>query len=446
MTDQHIILYPYGLCNLRCSYCFIDKNKGLTEIDNLLKQSFEQENYYIDFISKHYKPEEVKIIEFWGGEPTLGFDRLDKTLTQILEKYYLIDEIQFSSNFTTSSFIKDIESLFNIFKKFPTRNFLIDIQMSYDGPGELTNKCRGKNVAERVKENYVSLVLFLKENYENYKNLKFRIHNKPTISIDSLRLLGKSDEHILDYWRDMQFFTSFMRKNGAKNTFYDCCFLTMAAPSPWTQEDGIFFKHFCERSKYLYDLYKEDFQDVSHFVPYFRFQDIYDHSNDLSYLYRQYGICGIGLKQAGFMPNNVISSCHSTYVDLVEDYQKEISKDIKDFSIIVDSFFSGQKNIMTYPEEQHKDFKQILQNFADDNIVQVYTIAAEINQLAKVGLVERKYENEELAFRAAAMLMIILPVCFRDRYNAVGCIGGMNTGELKLYLNGALEIIIDEQL
>lgn len=446
MTDQHIILYPYGLCNLRCSYCFIDKNKGLTEIDNLLKQSFEQENYYIDFISKHYKPEEVKIIEFWGGEPTLGFDRLDKTLTQILEKYYLIDEIQFSSNFTTSSFIKDIESLFNIFKKFPTRNFLIDIQMSYDGPGELTNKCRGKNVAERVKENYVSLVLFLKENYENYKNLKFRIHNKPTISIDSLRLLGKSDEHILDYWRDMQFFTSFMRENGAKNTFYDCCFLTMAAPSPWTQEDGIFFKHFCERSKYLYDLYKEDFQDVSHFVPYFRFQDIYDHSNDLSYLYRQYGICGIGLKQAGFMPNNVISSCHSTYVDLVENYQKEISKDIKDFSIIVDSFFSGQKNIMTYPEEQHKDFKQILQNFADDNIVQVYTIAAEINQLAKVGLVERKYENEELAFRAAAILMIILPVCFRDRYNAVGCIGGMNTGELKLYLNGALEIIIDEQL
>lgn len=446
MTDQHIILYPYGLCNLRCSYCFIDKNKGLTEIDNLLKQSFEQENYYIDFISKHYKPEEVKIIEFWGGEPTLGFDRLDKTLTQILEKYYLIDEIQFSSNFTTSSFIKDIESLFNIFKKFPTRNFLIDIQMSYDGPGELTNKCRGKNVAERVKENYVSLVLFLKENYENYKNLKFRIHNKPTISIDSLRLLGKSDEHILEYWRDMQFFTSFMRENGVKNTFYDCCFLTMAAPSPWTQEDGIFFKHFCERSKYLYDLYKEDFQDVSHFVPYFRFQDIYDHNNDLSYLYRQYGICGIGLKQAGFMPNNVISSCHSTYVDLVENYQKEISKDIKDFSIIVDSFFSGQKNIMTYPEEQHKDFKQILQNFADDNIVQVYTIAAEINQLAKVGLVERKYENEELAFRAAAMLMIILPVCFRDRYNAVGCIGGMNTGELKLYLNGALEIIIDEQL
>lgn len=446
MTDQHIILYPYGLCNLRCSYCFIDKNKGLTEIDNLLKQSFEQENYYIDFISKHYKPEEVKIIEFWGGEPTLGFDRLDKTLTQILEKYYLIDEIQFSSNFTTSSFIKDIESLLNIFKKFPTRDFLIDVQMSYDGPGELTNKCRGKNVAERVKENYMSLVLFLKENYESYKNLKFRIHNKPTISIDSLRLLGKSDEHILDYWRDMQFFTSFMRENGAKNTFYDCCFLTMAAPSPWTQEDGIFFKHFCERSKYLYDLHKEDFQDVSHFVPYFRFQDLYDHSNDLSYLYRQYGICGIGLKQAGFMPNNIISSCHSTYVDLVENYQKEISKDIKDFSIIVDSFFSGQKNIMTYPEEQHKDFKQVLQNFADDNIVQVYTIAAQINQLAKVGLVERKYENEELAFRAAAMLMIILPVCFRDRYNAVGCIGGMNTGELKLYLNGALEIIIDEQL
>ena len=127
-----------------------------------------------------------------------------------------------------------IESLLNIFKKFPTRDFLIDVQMSYDGPGELTNKCRGKNVAERVKENYMSLVLFLKENYKSYKNLKFRIHNKPTISIDSLRLLGKSDEHILDYWRDMQFFTSFMRENGAKNTFYDCCFLTMAAPSPWT--------------------------------------------------------------------------------------------------------------------------------------------------------------------------------------------------------------------
>lgn len=447
MADKHIILYPYGLCNLRCSYCFIDKNKGLTEIDELLKKSFEQENYYIDFISKHYSYDEVRIIEFWGGEPTLGFNRLDKTLTQVLEKYYLIDEIQFSSNFTTISFIKDIQDLLSIFKKFPERKFLVDIQMSYDGPGELTNKCRGKNVAERVKNNYCLLVDFLKNNQNEYENLRFRIHNKPTISTDSLRILGKSDESILEYWRDMQFFTSYMRENKPKNAFYSCCFLTMAAPSPWTQEDGIFFKHFCERSKYLYDLYKEDFKDVCHFVPYFRFQKIRNKNvKDLSYSYRQYGICGIGLKQTGFMPNNVISSCHSTYVDLVESYQEQISEDIKDVSTIVDGFFSGQKNIMTYPEENHKGFKQILQEFADNNITQVYTVAAEINQLAKAGLVERKYEDEKTAFRAAAMLMIILPVCFRDRYNAVGCIGGMNTGELKLYLNGALEIIIDEQL
>ena len=40
------IFYTYGMCNLNCRYCGIDKNPVLKEIDIALEKSFEGDYYF----------------------------------------------------------------------------------------------------------------------------------------------------------------------------------------------------------------------------------------------------------------------------------------------------------------------------------------------------------------------------------------------------------------
>ena len=72
-TRYSVVLYPYALCNLNCTYCFIDKNPALSVIDKMLKDSFEDPNYYIDFITEFVNPNNLTFMQFWGGENCMRF-------------------------------------------------------------------------------------------------------------------------------------------------------------------------------------------------------------------------------------------------------------------------------------------------------------------------------------------------------------------------------------
>ena len=41
MDQSILVFYTTATCNLNCSYCYIDKNPALQEIDNLLDSSKE---------------------------------------------------------------------------------------------------------------------------------------------------------------------------------------------------------------------------------------------------------------------------------------------------------------------------------------------------------------------------------------------------------------------
>ena len=37
---RNLILYTTAICNLKCTYCYIDKNPALQKIDKILDESF----------------------------------------------------------------------------------------------------------------------------------------------------------------------------------------------------------------------------------------------------------------------------------------------------------------------------------------------------------------------------------------------------------------------
>ena len=46
------VLYDDSICNLKCRYCYIDKNPALLEIDRILADSFKND-YYFNFSKKY---------------------------------------------------------------------------------------------------------------------------------------------------------------------------------------------------------------------------------------------------------------------------------------------------------------------------------------------------------------------------------------------------------
>ena len=53
MEANNLILFSYAMCNLNCIYCTIDKNKYLKEVDDILKDSFNNyEEQYCKRIKK----------------------------------------------------------------------------------------------------------------------------------------------------------------------------------------------------------------------------------------------------------------------------------------------------------------------------------------------------------------------------------------------------------
>ena len=64
MKANSLILFSYGMCNLNCVYCTIDKNKYLKEVDDILVQSFiDYEKEYIPRIRKWFDTDSLTDIE-----------------------------------------------------------------------------------------------------------------------------------------------------------------------------------------------------------------------------------------------------------------------------------------------------------------------------------------------------------------------------------------------
>ena len=98
MNIKEIVLYTTAKCNLNCRYCFISKNQSLLEIDKDLENSFKDIEYYKNMF-KEVDPEYIynaEQIGLWGGEPTLGFERVAPLMLSLIDECYNLNKIFFS--------------------------------------------------------------------------------------------------------------------------------------------------------------------------------------------------------------------------------------------------------------------------------------------------------------------------------------------------------------
>lgn len=430
-----VIFYPATVCNLNCRYCSIDKNPALIQIDKILEESFKGD-YYINFTKEIFPdPNQLTRVETWGGEPTLGWHRMHNLMHQIIENYPNFYEFFSSSNMVQPHFLTELQDMLNIFKEYPERKFTFYLQMSLDGTEKITDENRGKGVTKKLREVFKNMVSILYQIIP--ENVKFECFFKPTLDIDNIKGL-QTKEAILDYYLFFEeFYDIFYELNQSKNAKILVTLPNTATPEQNTTEDGKIFANMCR-------LCKEIEKEGNHFK---YFTDITPYNANSAVSINNIGCdgftCGTCKQVIGLLPNNKISGCHAAFVDMLDDYKKNIEinsyankvLDEKVFDNNLRSFFYFDKSELSKREEQMEYY------YKENTTARVITVKTLIQTLAYAGQVDFKFTDDTLALQAADLIYRNASNCMNDNRNATGSLTTPSVSLLRLLLNGAYDYI-----
>lgn len=435
-----IILYPSALCNLRCKYCYIDKNPCLKEIDDAIEKSF-QDNYYFDFAKKLFDKNKIEEMQFWGSEPLLGFHRLYNLIPNFIEYYPNLRNFMTSTNFTIENWEDEFFGFLNIFSQFPKRTFNFNLQLSIDGPEYINDKNRGKGVTQLFLEHFNSFVNNLDEHLP--PNVNLGVHFKQTITEEDVKTL-LTKEAIIAYFKFFDDLTTlFYKKVKSKNACVNCVVPNTAVPGYTTVADG---KRFAEYTRLTYEISKENLTQNRIFENY---------NSIISFTPRGHQkvcelgegcitFCGAGIQKIGLLPDEHICICHAGFVDYIEGYKQFTEKNIltTDRCININYFKQTETQPAVFPVEEFATYQKILLALANKKSAAGYiNLALLIKTLAQYEQIDKKYAEEHHLKEAVAFLNNVLPNCIRNNINITGNILSPPIGLIKLLLNGAKEYI-----
>lgn len=387
-------------------------------------------------------------LQFWGGEPTYGFSRVLETLDYSIDYFPNLKRFMFSTNLTTKTCIEDIKELIEFcVNKDLNRHFEFSIQLSLDGPPDINDYNRGQNVTKLFTENFRKLVEMTSELAQKYQNFNLLANFKPTLDSFSLERL-QTKEKIYKYYKFFEDYKTLWNNIDPNTVRRRHLFLAppnTADPGTYTQMDGVRFKNYC---KICYELMLENKEN--HIFSYWK--------NIMPYLYNgrcnhnmcndKYGpgvaACGTGFGVLGLLPNNMISTCHNGFVELLADYKKQAEENAakEDYNSSLDSsFFSSNTNQLVYTEEEFEIFCQKMIPYYLGNKFSTIEMGSLITTLAETGQIEEQYKDPKKAIEAVKFISFACPNCIRNNLNTTQSIYLWHTGLLKILFNGAKEYI-----
>ena len=441
---ETIILYTTAICNLNCTYCFIDKNPTLKKIDQWLDDSFlKTPEYYFDYAKKAVLQENLKEVQIWGGEPFLGMHRAYHTIDNFINYFPNLKDFMTSTNFVSHCFFEEFYGLLDIFRKHPNRKFIYSLQLSLDGIKEINDTNRGIGVTDQFIINFERFIKELQDLLP--ENLTLRMHLKPTIDTVSLRKL-QTKENVYNQFKFFESFNeTFLKYNKRNNLFFSLPVPNTACPSPHTQEDGILFANYCKITREL-----ERENEKNNIFKFYKNITSYNPRREIRYnkplLSKEcQGHCGNGKRAIGLLPNNMVSCCHNGFVDLLSEYKKNVlnKSEHMDTVTIEKSLFKNERNklIFPYDSKEFEMYQKQLEVFYQNDTAKISNCASLIKLLADYGQIDKKYSNKIEAIYGAYFIFNVTSYCVRDNLGVTGSIYMYPIGLIKLLLNGAREYI-----
>ena len=450
MTDRphinYVTLYTAAVCNLKCEYCYICKNKGLEIIDSELAKCYEQKDYFFNMYKNYVGVEglgELRTLHLMGGEPLLKAQRVIPAIETFVANCRNLDRILIYSNFAHDNVLEPIKLLNEMLGKYSDRRFEVEFQISIDGPADINDKQRGAGVTEKIIANLKELAT---NKFFVQPNLLITVHPKSTIDPKYIDAFLDKD-YVINYYK---FF---------EDNFYDII-TSIRHPqiqlgalnipiiaTPWeaTQEDG-------KKVAKLVEVFNE-IDHLNHSQHIFRY---YNESinwfysrvvHDVLFKNATYSIdtpyCPFGSERLSLLPDNQLSGCHRVFTDYCEDYLKDYKTDLINRDIFLSSevakdfIYKDAAGLQLY----NKKIKAFNKQSRDKSAYNCYNLNL-IKLLAKTGQIDPKYESDELAFEAFKIIHALSSACAYNNIIYFGHEMLNSTATYKLYLNGVVENII----
>lgn len=160
-------------CNLRCKFCYqIKKENNRMDTEEKFKKCFENIdlaiNKFLKFVDNEYYDQSQLCICFFGGEPTLNTEAINKICKYIKNNYPLEVRNRIGLTYTTNGilFNEDIKDTLKFMKS--VNDLYTTVMISTDNSKEVYDKNRhligsNKSGYEMVKENIKKYKEYLKE-------------------------------------------------------------------------------------------------------------------------------------------------------------------------------------------------------------------------------------------------------------------------------------------
>ena len=153
--------------------------------------------------------------------------------------------------------------------------------------------------------------------------------------------------------------------------------------------------------------------------------------------------CGTGCSTLGLLPNNMVSTCHNGFVDLISEYKNNAMEKKENRSLDF-SFFNSKdfnNSVAFSVEDYEKYYEQLCNCYNQQAKFPVIEFASQIQIYAKVGQIDAQYDDLNKSIEAAHFIIQVTANCLRDNMNTTGSHYLHHPGLIKLFLNGAKEQI-----
>ena len=445
---KSITLFTTALCNLSCDYCYICKaDKSVFNIiDNDI--AFDWDNdIYIKRLKSEFTENQLKDIgqiSLWGGEPFIKLNRFTDNFDKFFDTLPNLENIDFSTNLVSSNCIDKLKQLIDVMDRRVRgtgRKMSINCQISVDGPPEINDVSRGNGVTQKIIDNYIKLL-----DMPVPDNILMCIMTKPTLSVSSFDYFDSYDNVVEYYQFFVREFGKPFKNRNLKNVSLFLGIPNYAEPYTYTKEDGI-------RLANNYRVIQKVSQTVD-FENYFRGESLIPYatrycltSNEFNTDSRCVKSCGGGcgkLTQSVTMtPKGMYSVCHRGLFDSYIDYV------ISRMNNPINESGSYDTRIIDMWNWDYETHKQVMKNasliYQHPHSMTSNELDVNIKLHAMSGLIDKQYLDDSIRKNAVNVLMKF-PVCYYANLIVTGSLNVQpHTERLLLLLNGALDVILEEQ-
>lgn len=443
-----ISLISSSVCNLKCSFCFLNKNKSFNKYDLEILQAWKEKTYLSTVYKslKKLKEDPLKIVrmEFWGGETLFHIVELKENINEIYKYFPNVKYFLFPTNWSIN--IKETFDFIQELDKYCPENSKLTLQLSIDGPNDEIQKM-GHNISlEQYKKNIKVFANLI--NNTKLKNIKVGFTINATINKELYFKYLSDYEGIKNYISNMDDFINFMSDSFISESCefsINHLFPGMASPTEETVEEGLKLANICRLWEYVR---KNEFQTNSFesmFNKYFYFG--LQHFNIENNCLNENNYCNQLKTALSFLPDGTILECTSSYISPNEDYQNECleNQEIEKYQNAI-LHKSNCFNPLIASEKEIKRFTWSVLN-GIKNVEQTYKYfsMAICKELSKSGQLPEKYLYDKELLSNHLDIISGITTCTFENINLTKNAFLTSPSCFRRYLNGLTEYAYDNQ-